>query len=190
MRRREHLRPADVRILQNGIVALTSLGQLILLRSSHGYGDQHRLILYSSSLTLVQRSPWLGYGGPVSISVINPAAPPGPSAGTHGQFWTILVSNGIPGLVFFLAWFILAFFKTARQISGAGGRDADARFWCHVAIFTALAQMPYYELIPWGLPIVMVAAAVALREAGPALRPRPGPPMVARARSPVREGAV
>ena len=54
-------------------------------------------------------------------------------------------------------------FTSARQISGAGGRDADARFWCHVAIFTALAQMPYYELIPWGLPIVMVAAASALR---------------------------
>ena len=38
------------------------------------------------------------------------------------------------------------------------------RFWCEVTIFVALIQMPYYDLLPWGLSIAMVAAAVAWRE--------------------------
>jgi hypothetical protein len=33
-----------------------------------------------------------------------------------------------------------------------------------VTIFIALIQMPYYDLLPWGLAIAMVAAALAWRE--------------------------
>jgi hypothetical protein len=149
------------------LVLISPLGSLILLRLNNGYGDQHRLTLYSSSLTLVSRSPLLGYGAPVSLSTLNPGAPPGPSIGTHGTLWTILVSNGLPAFAFFALWFLYAFFKTYRRIPGTGGRDADAHFWCHVAILTAIVQFPYYELLPWGLPIAMVAAAVALRERAP-----------------------
>jgi hypothetical protein len=149
------------------LVLISPLGSLILLRLNNGYGDQHRLTLYSSSLTLVSRSPLLGYGAPVSLSTINPAAPPGPSIGTHGTLWTILVSNGIPAFTFFALWFLYVFFKTYRRIPATGGRDPDAYFWCHVAILTAIVQFPYYELLPWGLPIAMVAAAVAFRERAP-----------------------
>jgi hypothetical protein len=150
------------------IVALTPLGSLILLRVNAGYGDQKRALLYQSSLVLVERSPLLGYGGPVELSAVNPSAPPGPSAGTHGTFWTVLVSNGIPAMVFFVGWFLLAFVKTRRRLPEGTGLDDNARFWSHVAILAAIVQLGYYELLPWGLPIVMVAAAMALREAAAA----------------------
>jgi hypothetical protein len=75
------------------------------------------------------------------------------------------VSHGIPGIVLFLGWWALAFVKTGRRLPDNAGRDANARFWAHVAILAGIVQMPYYELIPWGLFIMMVAASLALREA-------------------------
>ena len=160
------------------LVLLSPLGDLIILRLNNGYGDQHRLTLYSSSLTLVSRSPILGYGAPVSLSTINPAAPPGPSIGTHGTLWTLLVSNGVPAFVFFAGWFLYVFFKTRRKLPSTQGRDAEAHFWCHVVILAAISQFPYYELLPWGLPIAMVAAATALRERVPLIAPLPQTPPV------------
>jgi hypothetical protein len=38
------------------------------------------------------------------------------------------------------------------------------RFWSHLVIFAALVQIPFYPLLPWGLPIAMTAAAIAWRE--------------------------
>ena len=146
------------------IVLLSPLGSLVLLRANNGYGDEHRLLLYSSSLSLIGRSPIVGFGAPVALSTINPSAPPGPSVGTHGTIWTVMISNGIPALALFAAWFLYLFFRTFRRIPDGGGRDPEAHFWCHVVILTAIAQFPYYELLPWGLPIVMVCAAIALRE--------------------------
>jgi hypothetical protein len=146
------------------VVLVSPLGSLILLRANNGYGDQHRLLLYSSSLSLIGRSPILGFGAPVSLSVINPSAPPGPSVGTHGTIWTILISNGVPALLFFAAWFFYLFFHTFRRIPYGGDRDPEAHFWCHVVILTAIVQFPYYELLPWGLPIAMICGAIALRE--------------------------
>jgi hypothetical protein len=147
-----------------GLVLLTPLGDLVLLRWEKGYGDQHRSTLYSSSIVLIKRSPLLGYGGTVELSAVDPNAPPGPSVGTHGQLWTVMISNGIPALVFFVGWLLIAFLFTRRRLPPSPDRDDHARFWANVAIFAAIVQLPYYELLPWGLFIVMVAAAVAWRE--------------------------
>ena len=178
-------------VVAAALVLVSPLGGYILTRLNSGYGDTHRQLLYSSSLTLVARSPILGFGAPVSLNVLNPAAPPGPSIGTHGTFWTVLVSNGVPAMVFFGLWALYALFKTARRIGGSGGRDAEAFFWCHVVIFTAIVQLPYYELLPWGLPIVMVAAATALRERRPVRtlppdQPFLAPPLTLVGRPPIR----
>jgi O-antigen ligase len=86
------------------------------------------------------------------------------SAGTHGQLWTILVSQGIPGLVFFVGWLLWALWKASRRLPPGHPGDPAVRFWCEVAIFVAIIQMPYYDLLPWGLPIAMTAAALAWRE--------------------------
>jgi polysaccharide biosynthesis protein PslJ len=163
-------------VVTAALVLVSPLGGYILTRLNSGYGDTHRQLLYSSSLTLIRRSPIIGFGSPVSLNVLNPAAPPGPSIGTHGTFWTVLVSNGIPAMVFFGLWMLYALVKTGKRISSTGGRDAEAHFWCHVVIFTAIIQLPYYELLPWGLPIMMIAAATALRERRPLYRvPAAGP---------------
>ena len=70
-------------------------------------------------------------------------------------------------MAFFGLWFLFAWAQTRKRVPSTGGRNAEAHFWFHVVIFTAIIQLPYYELLPWGLPIVMIAAAAALRERAP-----------------------
>ena len=158
-----------------GVLFATTLGEFVRVRLGTAPGDDRRLLLYESSLTLAGRSPVLGWGGPVELTVLVPGAPPNPPIGTHGQLWLVMVSHGVvPGLVLFVGWLAWAFVATGRRgrassvrsRAGPGRTDPDsnARFWCHIAILVAIVELPYYELIPWGLPVVMVAAALGLRE--------------------------
>jgi O-antigen ligase len=152
-------------VLIGALLLLSPLWGVISLRLNNGYGDRTRVLLYESSIQAVTASPILGYGTPVSISLVNPDAPTvGPSVGTHGQFWTIIVSHGIPGVVLFVGWWLVAFFRTGRRLPMGSGRDTNAAFWAHVAILAGILQMGYYELMPWGLLIMMTAVAMALRE--------------------------
>ena len=144
---------------------LTPLGEIVLTRLTNGYGDAHRERLYTQSLELVRESPVFGHGAPVLVEG-------NLSAGTHGQLWTVLVSQGVPGLVFFVGWLVWGWWKASRRLPPGHPGNRNVRLWCEVAIFAALVQTPYYDLLPWGLSIAMVAAALALREAvAPALAP-------------------
>jgi hypothetical protein len=152
------LRVAAVAVMLIGALAfLTPLGDIVATRLANGYGDAHRAELYGESIDLVRASPVLGYGAPVLVEG-------NLSAGTHGQLWTIVVSQGLPGLLFFTAWLLWAWWRAKRRLPPGHPGDAVLRFWCEVTIFIALVQMPYYDLLPWGLAIAMVAAALAWRE--------------------------
>ncbi len=154
------------------LLFVTPLGEIILVRLNNGYGDAHRAELYQTSIELVKQSPFFGYGAPV-------ATEGNLSAGTHGQMWTVVVAQGIPGLTFFVGWLLWALWKASRRLPEGHPGDRNARLWAEVAIFTGIIQMPYYELAPWGLTLVMIGAALAWREAGVA-------PIAARRRGPDR----
>jgi hypothetical protein len=152
------LRVAAVAVMVMGALAfLTPLGDIVATRLQNGYGDAHRAELYGESIALVRASPVLGYGAPVLVEG-------NLSAGTHGQLWTIVVSQGLPGLLFFTGWLLWAWWRAKRRLPRGHPGDPVLRFWCEVTIFIALIQMPYYDLLPWGLAIAMVAAALAWRE--------------------------
>ena len=167
------LRVAAVAVMVIGALAfLTPLGDIVATRLQNGYGDAHRAELYSESISLVRASPILGYGAPVLVEG-------NLSAGTHGQLWTIVVSQGLPGLLSFTGWLLWAWWRAKRRLPPGHPGDPVLRFWCEVTIIVALVQMPYYDLLPWGLAIAMVAAALAWREelafvrvADPAVNPR------------------
>ncbi|MEO8477655.1 MAG: O-antigen ligase family protein [Actinomycetota bacterium] len=154
-------------LVVGALLFLTPLGEIIMIRLTNGYGDAHRAELYAQSIELVRASPILGHGAPVMVSG-------NLSAGTHGQLWNILVSQGVPGLVLFVGWLGWAWWKASRPLAPTASGDRWVRLWCEVAIFVAVVQLPFYDLLPWGLPIAMVAAALAWREgdqlAGPARR--------------------
>jgi hypothetical protein len=150
-------------ILLGLIVLLAPLGNLILLRLNSPYSNQTRLRFYDSSVSLVLSSPFIGYGTPVARSVVGPGAA-APAVGTQGQVWTILVSQGIPGLALFLAWFVYSLVQTARRLPRGWGGDMYSRFWANVSIFASLSLVVYYEWLPWGLFVLMAGVAVAWRE--------------------------
>src|SRR4029079_18587451 len=148
---------AVVSLLVGAVLFVTPLGEIVVTRLQNGYGDAHRAELYAESIGLVRASPLFGYGAPVLIEG-------NLSAGTHGQLWTIVVSQGVPGLLFFTGWLVWAWWRAKRRLPPGHPGDRVLRFWCEVTIFIALVQMPYYDLLPWGLAIAMVAAALAWRE--------------------------
>src|SRR5205823_3396345 len=108
--------------------------------------------------------PFIGYGTPVSRSVAGVEGTNKASVGTHGQVWTLLVSQGIPGLLLFLAWFAYSLVQTGRRLPRGWGGDMYCRFWANVAIFAALTEVAYYDMLPWELFVLMAAVAVAWRE--------------------------
>ena len=139
------------------LMFVTPLGEIVATRLTNGYGDARRAELYRQSIELVRESPVFGHGAPVLVEGSI-------SAGTHGQLWTVLVSQGVPGLVFFVGFLAWALWRASRKLPPGHPGDGHARLWCEVAILIAVLQSPYYDLLPWGLPIVMAAAGLAWRE--------------------------
>jgi O-antigen ligase len=138
------------------ILIITPLGQLIISRAEHGHSDSGRADLYTEAVQITKESPVFGYGAPQPSQEGSDK----PSVGTHGQFWLVLVSTGVPGLVFFLLWYAYMAVSTRRR------RDPVA-FWCHIVIVVALVQLPFYEQSHAPMCITMVAAALALRNGSP-----------------------
>ncbi len=134
------------------LVWLSPLRGMVATRLATPHSNQGRVTLYTESLRDVARSPLLGYGAP-QPSEINPDLPP---VGTQGQLWLVLVSHGIPGAVFYVGWYLVAWWRTRRG-------DDPVMFWSNVSLLLAIVQLPFYGQIPAQIQIVMVAAALALR---------------------------
>ncbi|TIC81534.1 hypothetical protein E8D34_17790 [Nocardioides sp. GY 10113] len=116
-----------------------------------GSGTETRGSLYQQSLDAVPESPIFGYGVPIASD--NPDAPP---VGTQGQFWMVLVSHGPVAIAAFISFFLLAWFRSRR-------------LWDPVGLVTstlclvACVELGFYGVVPYGLPIMMTIAALALR---------------------------
>ena len=111
-----------------------------------------RRVLYEEASRKAASSPLLGYGAP------SHSAPDGlPAVGTHGQFFLVLVSQGIPGLLFFSAFFAYSAVKFR-------GLDPPLVFWAHVGLLIFFVESLYYELLPLQLILVMVLLGLAWRE--------------------------
>ncbi len=110
-----------------------------------------RALLYAEALQSVPRSPFLGHGGPYPSA--EPQAAP---VGTQGQFWMLLVSHGPIATALFLLFFLSCFFRSWRRTDPVG-------LTANAVLLVALFELTYYGVVPYGLPIMMVAAALAVR---------------------------
>lgn len=97
------------------------------------------------------KSPVFGYGAPRPSEKNSNL----PSVGTHSQFLLVLFSHGVPGLVFFVLWWLYAFFRTSDRLNVPD-------LWYHIVLLMVLVQFVYYELLPMQIHIAMIAAALAL----------------------------
>jgi hypothetical protein len=135
------------------VVYLTPLRGLVSDRFANPHSNEGRMNLYTEAIDRIGESPLLGFGSP-QPSRINPNLPP---VGTQGQFWQVLISHGIPGVILFLSWFLYQFWRLRSTATDVG-------FWCHTLILIALVQVPFYDSIGIPLTIVMVGIAIAQRE--------------------------
>jgi O-antigen ligase len=134
------------------IFALTPLGGLIGDRIENGHSDEGRLFVYGQVIDQIQDSPWVGYGAPR----VNVERPNLPSVGTHGQFWTVLYSHGIPGAIAFVGYALHLAVTTLRRQDRAG-------IWLHVTVALVPILMWFYELINQPIFLMFIAGALALR---------------------------
>ena len=147
-------------VLVAGIVLAIAPALPKRAEQSEGESNQTRLTLYAETVRRVGDSPLIGFGAP------RPSEDPSnPSAGTQGQLWMVLFSHGVPGLAFFLGWYLWVLWRSRSTPS-------RARLWAHVTLLTGTVLLPVYGMLPSGLAVFMVAAALSMREAD-------APPVVA-----------
>ena len=137
------------------VLSLTSLGELVDSRSESGHSDEGRTSLYTQSLEISIERPILGWGTPQPR---NDGKIGGPSVGTHGHVWLVLVSQGWVGLGLYFAWWSTLVLRTVR-------RAAVSDIWLHAVLIVTCVQMFFYEHTPIQLPLAMTVAAVLLRKA-------------------------
>ena len=167
-----------VGLLGGMLIFLSPIHTLIGDRLAHGHSNQGRSLLYASSVNLAMQKPLLGWGGPQQATVdagfgTKSSNYKHPDVGTQGQFWTILVSNGIPATALFFGYLIFATWQTRRSRSSLG-------LWCHIVVLVAIFQSPFYGLLASQLHIVFIAIALAYRDA---CEPDPDPEPIGTATS-------
>ncbi|RLP84940.1 O-antigen ligase domain-containing protein [Micromonospora sp. BL4] len=139
---------------------LIPVAELINNRVESSDTNTDRLSLYAEVIRRMWDSPWLGYGAPVTVDTVTAEVP----VGTQGQLWTVLFSHGVPALLCFLAWFVIATLKSARARSAPGQ-------WLAVVPVICLVQIPFYGMADPTIAVAYFAVAVAMalaeQEAGP-----------------------
>jgi O-antigen ligase len=154
---------AVVGLLGGMLIFLSPIHTLIGERLAHGHSNQGRSLLYASSIDLAKQEPLLGWGGPQQATQdagfgTKSSNYKHPDVGTQGQFWTILVSNGIPATALFFGYLIFVTWQTRRSRSSLG-------LWCHIVVLVAIFQSPFYGLLSAQIHIVFIAIALAYRDA-------------------------
>jgi polysaccharide biosynthesis protein PslJ len=121
------------------------------LRLESSGTNEARSSIYEETIERSLESPILGHGAP------RPSEASGlPPAGTHGHFWMVMFSHGIPAAVLFLAWLVVAFAHTWAHRSGIG-------LAMHTATLVIMVQIFYYGFVTMGLVLLMVMIAAAWR---------------------------
>ncbi len=140
-------------LLAGALVLVSPLGTIVTERTTTDHSVGSRSDIYSDVIEAVPESPLLGYGAPLA----NPN-PNRPAIGTHGNFWTALFSQGIPGAIFYTGFWVVMTVKTGRRIRN------QEQLLLHLAVASSLPTMFYYDHLPAALPVMMMCLAVFFRD--------------------------
>ena len=134
-------------------VTLTPLEHYVSDRLANQHSNERRESLGEQAVQGTLDAPLFGHGGPRESQ----ETPNAPEIGTHGHVYLVAFSHGIPGIAFFLGWWLLALVRTSRGATGPP-------LWCHVMLLIGVVEFLYYDMMPTQLHLMMVVAAVAWRE--------------------------
>jgi O-antigen ligase len=112
---------------------------------------ESRAALYTPSWRAATESPFFGYG----VTVDSPD-PDTPKVGTQGQLWMVLVSHGLVAVFCFFSFFIVTLVRSLNR------RDAVG-LACSTTLLVGTLELSFYGAVPYGLPILMTVAALAVR---------------------------
>jgi len=136
-----------------GLVMFTPLEKYVSDRLAHQHSNERRESLGEQAVQGMFDAPLFGYGGPRESQ----DTPNAPDIGTHGHIYLVAFSHGVPGLAFFLGWWLWALLRTSRGATGPP-------LWAHVVLLVGVLEFFYYDMMPTELHVMMVVAAVAWRE--------------------------
>jgi hypothetical protein len=139
-------------VLVAGAILFTPVGEFLSSRAEHPQSNETRFTVWEQSVEAMGESPIFGFGSPRPAARGNDL-----HVGTHGQLWMVLFSQGIPGLLLFVSFFVIAIRRASRARSRIG-------FWASVALIIPLIQIPFYTLLGVELMVVMTVAALAWHE--------------------------
>lgn len=143
-----------------GLLAVGALLWFILpiqdrLSARTGSSTSTRLSLYAQAWDAATSSPLFGYGVPIHSD--DPAVP---AVGTQGQFWVLLVSHGMIAVFLFVGFFVAVTITTLRRTDRVG-------LAYNTVLLVSCVELMYYGVVPYGLPLMMVAVALAMRTKHP-----------------------
>lgn len=147
------IRLVVVLVFAGALILVSPLGEIVGGRATSTHSIDARGDIYSDVLERVPESPILGFGAPLA----NPN-PNRPAIGTHGMLWTSLFSQGIPGAIFYVGFWIAITIRTGRNIRN------QEHLLLHLAVASSLPTLLFYDHLPAALPIMMICAAVILRD--------------------------
>lgn len=134
-----------------GILQALTIGERLNSRLESSSTNEARLTVYTETIRRTTESPFFGFGGP------RPAVAVGvPPAGTQGQLWMLLFSFGYLGAVMYMAWWVTVAVQTVRQPDTTG-------MLLNAVLVALLVETLYYGMLPHGIAVAMIIAAVALK---------------------------
>jgi len=145
-------------ILVGGFAA-NALGIVATLSSrleASGTNDT-RGALYDEAIQRTLESPILGYGAPRPSLLLDV------SVGTQGHIWNIMVSHGFLALAFYVSFFLCMAWFGAKARPIADG--------AHVTVIVGVVLMWFYGLDGPQLAVLLIAAALSVRDARMVGRP-------------------
>lgn len=147
------IRLVIVLVFAAALILASPLGEIVGGRATSSHSIDARSDIYTDVLERVPESPILGFGAPLA----NPN-PNRPAIGTHGMLWTSLFSQGVPGMIFYVGFWFAMTVRTGRNVRN------QEHLLLHLAVASSLPTLLFYDHLPAALPIMMICAAVILRD--------------------------
>jgi hypothetical protein len=145
-----------IALVLTGVLYLTGGTTLIADRLDHGHSDKGRTELYAETIDRSMERPFLGHGAPRPSETSSWQ----PSVGTHGQWFLVLFSQGIPGLVLLAVWGVGTFLALGRG-------ETRLSLCARTCLLIAFVQGFYYELLVMQISLLALLVALAWRERYP-----------------------
>lgn len=167
-----------IRILAAGLAGAAVLGLVVYasplstvienrLSGEAPSNDSRKNLGVESFRTVAKASPVAGFGTTrnfqgsfVSISLGSTAACPlcsPPALGTQGQLWLVMFSQGLVGLLLYLGFLLLHFFRSSRLPSTVATMAG-------CVLIAHFVTMPFYGAIGPAMLVIMVAVGLIHRE--------------------------